>query len=1147
MESSKKILAIIIICIITGAGATTGIITYLMSQPNNTPAVNNPPVIDGFYPLNDPLISETQSQVFNVSASDLDNTSLTYSWYLDDSAVLGNITSYMFTSNYDSSGTYEVRAEATDGEFTCNHTWILTIFDVNRPPLISSLPNQTLAEDSSTLNAFDLDDYASDPDGDPLNYTISENTNPNCGVSIDTNNSIDISPIPNWHGISNITIQATDGELNASESFMINVTSVNDPLVIADFFPQYLPIINETETQEFNITISNPDPTILTYSWTLNGSSVGTNSSSYTFDANYNSNGIYLVKVHITDGEDTIEYYWILTVSNINRAPSLDGYSPLGNPIINELESQEFNISVSDPDGDLLTYSWYVDGVSVGLNEGNYTYTTDYGSAGVHVVKVNVTDGQYTVEKLWMLTVNDVNRAPSMTSTSPSSATPSINENEIQDFEIETFDPDNDPLIVMWYVDGGLVKISGNYTFTSDYDSAGVYIVKVNITDGEYVDEYTWMLTVNDVNRAPQITFTSPASSTPTIDETQGQDFEIVASDPDGDPLTIRWYVDGSLVKTGGNYTFTTDYDSAGVYTIKVNAIDGELVDENSWILTVNNVNRAPVADIVNDDIVSNVGWFVKFNGSDSTDPDGESDIDTYLWDFGDGSFGTGKTTNHSYSVPGDYTVELTVNDSANANSQDEVNVTVQDYFEEDLEGGHATHFGNNERIAQIFPINDPLYIYNISIFVAFVNLFDTVYANLTLEIRGIDVFIDPNDTVYETVFMPNIHEILNQESGWINLTIDSHYLVDDVYIVTLIENWGGNSYYALGADGSNDLITKKDTGSSWTSQTADQTMNIIYLWANTTSDVNSPPQVRIINDDVVSNVDWKVMFDASDSWDANGLSDIDTYLWDFGDGNVGYGMEVNHTYTTAGKYKAVLTVNDTFNVESSDWVWVEVQDYIEVEIESKNTHTVGRTDKVAQRLDVSSSNFGSPFYLYNVTIYIIKLNADPVTANLTLELQGLDWIGKPNGTVLYSKIITDISEGWINIPINGYYVADKIYVVTYIDNSVSFSYYSVAHNGQANNDELTLVDSGSGFSDFGIDWDQAMNATLQWANTTFDVVQNSFGLSIPSLIPFSLFGYNITLYILVYVLGFAEFFIIIKRFKKISNAHVRSLFKTIF
>lgn len=51
----------------------------------------------------------------------------------------------------------------------------------------------------------------------------------------------------------------------------------------------------------------------------------------------------------------------------------------------------------------------------------------------------------------------------------------------------------------------------------------------------------------------------------------------------------------------------------------------------------------------------------VSFDASDSVDFDGM--IIGYQWDFGDGSNGTGKFIDHSYSAPGTYTTRLTVTD----------------------------------------------------------------------------------------------------------------------------------------------------------------------------------------------------------------------------------------------------------------------------------------------------------------------------------------------------------------------------------------------------------------------------------------------------------------------------------------------------
>jgi len=129
---------------------------------------------------------------------------------------------------------------------------------INRAPVISNLPDQTVYKDFPLLNAFDLDNYTIDPDSDLLTYSIIGNTNPLCGVSIDNESRIDIIPTSDWTGFSNVTIQASDGKLNASNSFIVNVIEVEYFLGIkeGDIFIWEVEELNNTN---FN-TIFGFDP-----------------------------------------------------------------------------------------------------------------------------------------------------------------------------------------------------------------------------------------------------------------------------------------------------------------------------------------------------------------------------------------------------------------------------------------------------------------------------------------------------------------------------------------------------------------------------------------------------------------------------------------------------------------------------------------------------------------------------------------------------------------------------------------------------------------------------------------------------------------------------------------------------------------------
>src|SRR5262249_21345332 len=77
--------------------------------------------------------------------------------------------------------------------------------------------------------------------------------------------------------------------------------------------------------------------------------------------------------------------------------------------------------------------------------------------------------------------------------------------------------------------------------------------------------------------------------------------------------------------------------------------------------------NQPPTARISASPTSGETPLAVAFSGSGSSDPDGT--ITSYAWNFGDGTTGTGATTNHTYSAAGTFTAVLTVTDNGNATS----------------------------------------------------------------------------------------------------------------------------------------------------------------------------------------------------------------------------------------------------------------------------------------------------------------------------------------------------------------------------------------------------------------------------------------------------------------------------------------------
>jgi hypothetical protein len=157
-----------------------------------------------------------------------------------------------------------------------------------------------------------------------------------------------------------------------------------------------------------------------------------------------------------------------------------------------------------------------------------------------------------------------------------------------------------------------------------------------------------------------------------TVNEGASATQVITASDPDGGTIQFQKV-------TGPPYMMVTTTDpNAGIGAIvlspgytdagsgiqaSVRASDGtHLSNARSFLITVNPVNRAPLAD-AGGPYTGIAGVPIAFDGSASADPDG--DALGFAWTFGDLATAVGPTPAHTYAAGGSYTVVLTVSDGS--------------------------------------------------------------------------------------------------------------------------------------------------------------------------------------------------------------------------------------------------------------------------------------------------------------------------------------------------------------------------------------------------------------------------------------------------------------------------------------------------
>ncbi len=120
-----------------------------------------------------------------------------------------------------------VTITVSDGIESSSQVITVKVTDNYPPEILDYLPDIEFNEDEKLQNAFDLDDYFFDPDGEMLFYNKSTNTK--ITVIIQPDQTVDFSASNNWFGQEPITFRAKDGRGAIQEdTIIVTVIPIND-------------------------------------------------------------------------------------------------------------------------------------------------------------------------------------------------------------------------------------------------------------------------------------------------------------------------------------------------------------------------------------------------------------------------------------------------------------------------------------------------------------------------------------------------------------------------------------------------------------------------------------------------------------------------------------------------------------------------------------------------------------------------------------------------------------------------------------------------------------------------------------------------------------------------------------------------------
>ena len=355
-----------------------------------------------------------------------------------------------------------------------------------------------------------------------------------------------------------------DPELNLYATVTVTVTDMQ----VIEILPSASGDLQIDETETINFSVNVCDP--LSYSWKLDGIEVST-TNSYDFTTDYSSAGTYEFSLHICcENGNEISYYWNITVNDVDQNIVVNEILPApGNTTIDELESIAFSIDSYDPDGNALVYNWKLDGTNVSTTD-SYNFTTDYASAGSYVVTLDITDNfsDNSLNYTWNIIVIDIELNIVINEILPASGSITIDELESIAFSIDAYDPDGNTLVYNWKLDGTNVSTTDSYNFTTDYTSAGNYVVTLDVCNNSLY--YIWSITVNDVDQNIVVNEVLPEPGNLFIQGNESIDFSIDAYDPDGNALEYIWELNGITVSTINLYKFSTTISSNGAYYLEL-------------------------------------------------------------------------------------------------------------------------------------------------------------------------------------------------------------------------------------------------------------------------------------------------------------------------------------------------------------------------------------------------------------------------------------------------------------------------------------------------------------------------------------------------------------------------------------------------
>jgi PKD domain-containing protein/VCBS repeat protein/flagellar hook capping protein FlgD len=325
-------------------------------------------------------------------------------------------------------GTSQVGVTVGDGFATVAQSFRIDVPGANRAPLLTQPPNMSVPAGNTVTQEL----TATDPDGDALSFYLASGpsfatvttTDPGAGLATGTLRLATLTT--QAIGSYPLTVGATDGSLSDEKSLTATVTQRlnTNPILFQPEFAE----VQAGGAVDVGLHAVDGDHDVLTFSLVsgpsfvtvTTTSPVGGLGNAHIAPPLSTPTDYYLVTVSVTDGLASDQKSFYVHVRG-SHPPTL---SFIGSMTVRAGGTGTQYPYATDPDGDLLTFSKvsgpnYMDVTtnyqSSGYGQGKITLTPSAADVGTATGVVAVSDGMFSDQKSFGITVNPPNHPPVLT------------------------------------------------------------------------------------------------------------------------------------------------------------------------------------------------------------------------------------------------------------------------------------------------------------------------------------------------------------------------------------------------------------------------------------------------------------------------------------------------------------------------------------------------------------------------------------------------------------------------------------------------------------------------------------------------------------------------------------------------------------